>query len=43
MNRLLTTILVVSLFGGVVFAEDESKPAAKPATDLCKDAVDPYE
>ena len=43
MNRLLTGALLVLLFGGAVFAEDAPKPAAKPATDLCKDAVDPYE
>ena len=43
MNRLLTAILVVSVFGSAAFAETESEPAAKPATDLCKDAVDPYE
>jgi len=43
MNRLLAAILVLAVGGGVVLAETGSEPAAKPAKDLCKGAVDPYE
>jgi len=44
MNRHLTTILTVLLIVGVAGAKytRKSKSPAKPAPDLCKDAIDPY-